>query len=203
MKNLVILGVPRAGKTNLSKQVAIQLAKDGFVVSLIPGDTLISSLEKCRNTPLWKIFVRPFRHLLPLFKRISKKRLVNNMLIFIKNFIRVIPDDKIVIFEGAYISPEKAVKSFDKNNTKIVIIGYPNADIKQKMADIRKYNRGVSPLRNKPDDELNKIVQGLVAQSRNYQETAKKYNLAFVDTSTDYYGAINKFAENIKDFLDE
>ena len=203
MKTLVILGVPRAGKTRLSTKVAEQLAKQGFVPCVLPADVVINSLDRCRRTPFWRYVVRPLKHVVPFGNRLSKKRLVKTMIMFVKNFFKVIPDDKVVVFEGAYISPEVALKSFDLNTTKIVVIGYTHVDIKQKMSDIRKYNRGVSPLRKKTDEELYARVKNFIAISNEYKKICEKHGLVFLDTSDDYHGTINSFAENIVNFLSE
>lgn len=201
MKTLVILGVPRAGKTCLSTQVAKQLAKADYVPCVLPADVILSSLDKCRKTFFWRIVIRPLKHIIPGANKISKRNLVNKMIIFSKNFFKSIPDDKVVVYEGAYITPDVAAKVFDLNTTKIVVIGYTNPDIKQKMADIRKYNRGISPLINKSDKELYKRVTNFVALSQKYKKSCEKYGFVFLDTTTDYHGTINSFSENIVQFL--
>ena len=201
MKALVILGVPRAGKTRLSTVVAEQLAKQGYITSILPADVIRSCLDKVRKTWFYRYIVRPSRHIFPFVGNISSQRLTKNMLIFSKNFIRSIPDDKIVIFEGAYIDPNLAAHNFDLTKTKIVVIGYTKPDIEQKMSDIRKYNRGVSPLRNKSDSELRERVKKYVDISRDYKKMADKHGFVFLDTSNDYHGTINSFAENIVEFL--
>ena len=203
MKSLVILGVPRAGKTRLSTKVAGQLAKEGFVPCVLPADVILSSLDKCRKTLFWRYVIRPLKHVVPFANKISKQRLINKMVVFSRNFFKSIPDDKVVIFEGAYITPEEAIKKFDLNATKIVVIGYTHADIKQKMADIRKYSRGVSPLIKKTDEELYNRVAGFIAKSQEHKKMSEKYGLVFLDTSDDYCGTINSFAENIVDFLSD
>lgn len=201
MKSLVILGVPRAGKTRLSTVVAQQLARQGYITSILPADVILSCLDKCRKTPVWRFVVRPLRHVIPGLNRMTHQKLIKNMLIFSRNFCKVCPDDKVVIYEGAYVTPRVAARWFDLKNTKIVVIGYPNPDIEQKMQDIRKYNRGVSPLIKKTDDQLRARVQEYVNISRQYQQESEKYGFVFLDTSTDYHGTINKFAENIVEFL--
>lgn len=204
MKHLVILGVPRAGKSYLSTRVVKQLDKTtGKIVVLLPADDVIGALNQSRRTLLWRIFVRPLRHTFPFVKRASKEHLVHNALVFVKSFIGLDNNNQVVVFEGAYFSPEYIHKHLRSKNIKIVVVGYPNADVEQKVADIRKYDKGRSPLSKKSDIELRAAVNNLIEQSRQYEQMAKKYKLTFLDTSNDYHGTLDRFAENIVKFLSE
>ncbi|MBO4583206.1 MAG: adenylyl-sulfate kinase, partial [Alphaproteobacteria bacterium] len=48
MKSLIILGVPRAGKSTLAKYVVKQLVQDGVPVTLLSADSLIGGLTAKR-----------------------------------------------------------------------------------------------------------------------------------------------------------
>jgi acetyltransferase-like isoleucine patch superfamily enzyme len=170
-------------------------------VTLLPGDTVLTCLWHARKTAFWRICIRPLRHVFPFIMRHDNNKLKRDAINFVKTFMEKIPQDKIVITEGTFISPDVAINEFDLSCVKLAIIGYPNADVEQKMHDIRKYNRGVSQLRNKPDEQLRPIVQNYVNLSSEYQNFAQKHGVAFIDTSHDYHGAINDFAKNIAKFF--
>lgn len=201
MKNLIILGVPRAGKSHLSAVVSKQLVANGYATTILPADIVLSCLDKCKRKSLSYNILRIAKHVFPFLNKMRKQKLINDMSLFVKNFIRNLPDDKVLVFEGAYIGPDVAARYFDLSNTKIVVIGYPNADIEQKMQDIRKYHHGVSPLIKKTDEQLHARVQAYINQSRTHWEYCKSNNIMFIDTSVDYHGAINSFAENVTEFL--
>ena len=134
MKNLIILGVPRAGKSTLAKYVVEQLVDEGVPVTLMSADALIGGLTAQRNNTIWKLFVRPWRHIFPCLRKTSKLRLQNDMRRFVARFFEETSAEFPVVFEGAYISPKEAAHMFNPKKCKIVVVGYPNADIKEKIA---------------------------------------------------------------------
>lgn len=200
MKSLVILGVPRAGKSNLSQSVAHHLASKGNTVSLVSADAVIGGLTAQRNTLLWRIFVRPLRHLFPWIRRKSRYNMVRRMKQFVGRFVNESADNTVVIFEGAYITPNEALEIFDVNKCKIVVVGYPNAKVDDKVAEIRKYDKRASYIACANDKEIKEKVAYLVELSKIYQKQSKG-KFTFLDTSTDYHGTLDKFVNNVTEFL--
>lgn len=202
MKNLVILGVPRAGKSTLAKYVVNQMIRDGIPVTLMSGDALIGGLTAQRAGLMWYIFVRPLRHIFPFIKRNSKKSLHDNYRRFITRFFNETSSEFPVVFEGVYITPAQAAKMFDPKRCKIVVVGYPNATPKDKIADIRKFDKNNTAISAQDEAALRKTVMNLIEISKQYeQESMGKF--VFLDTSKNYQETLKNFAKNISKFLNE
>jgi len=118
------------------------------------------------------------------------------MLSFVSRFIRETGDIVPVVYEGAYIDPATAHKIFDAKKCMIVVIGYPNCSVADKIADIRKFDKK-TPYSQRSAQDLEKLVAQNIEKSRKMMEMAKKYGYMFIDTSTDYHGAIKRAATEI------
>ena len=201
MKNLVILGVPRAGKSTLAYMCARQLAVDGSPAALVSADALLGGLMAHRNSFFWRVFVRGLRHLFPSLKRASEQRLHRNMARFIKRFFKEMSDEIPIVFEGAYIDPNMAKKLFDLDKVKIVVVGYPNANADDKVADIRKFDKD-TPISKLDDQHVKQRISRYIKTSKKYMEQSQGHFL-FLDTSSDYHGVLDNFAKNVKSYLED
>lgn len=201
MKNLIIIGIPRAGKTALAKSVAQKIGATGYATSMISADALIGGLTQIRKRNFFYATIyRPVKHIIPFMARSYKISLVRDLHNMVARFLAEQADVSTVIYEDAYLTPWQAVRIFDKKRFKIVAIGYPNADIHQKMADIRQFD-GASPANRKDDAALQRMITNLVNNSRRLAHDAEKLGIPFIDTSTNYHGEINKFTDNVLNFL--
>lgn len=64
MKSLIILGVPRAGKSTLATNIAKKLSETGNALSLINADAIMGGLTAERGGyNLYKLLLRPLRHI--------------------------------------------------------------------------------------------------------------------------------------------
>jgi len=202
MKNLIILGVPRAGKSTLAKYIVRQMIHDKNPVILIPGDSLMGGFTAQRTSIIWRILVRPLRHIFPFIKRNSKKSLHNNYRRFITRFFNETSSEFPVVFEGAYITPAQAAKMFDPKQCKIVVVGYPNANPKDKIADIRKFDNKNTAIGAQDEASLRKTVMNLIEISKQYEKESRG-KFVFLDTSKNYQETLKNFATNISKFLNE
>jgi 2-phosphoglycerate kinase len=201
MKNLIILGVPRAGKSTLATNVAKKLSECGDPISLINADAVMGGLTAERGGhAMYRYIIRPLRHIIPGLRNHSKQQMRKNLVNFIGRFLDETAQTSTVIFEGAYISPEYATKIFNTKKFKIVVIGYPNISAEDKCKDIRKFDKK-TPLNSLNDSELFNRISGLIKTSQEYQKQCKKYKMTFIDTSYDYHGEIKKFTENVCEYL--
>ena len=201
MNSLIILGVPRAGKSTLAKYVLKQLIQDGIPVTLLPADSLVGGLTAKRNGFMWHLIVRPMRHIFPFLRRQSKISLHRDLCRFIKRFFEETSSDFPIVFEGAYISPAQAEHLFNQNKCKIVVVGYPNADVQEKIADIKKFDNK-SPISRLNDEQIHARIRNLINLSKQYQHESKN-KFVFLDTSKEYHKTLCDFAKNISEFLKE
>ena len=197
VKSLVIIGVPRSGKTTLAKTVLGLFSADKQPVAFLSADSIIGGLtDMQKQNVFWGIFIRPMRHIIPKLNSKTKTTRIKSMLSFVSRFIRETGDIVPVVYEGAYIDPEFAHKTFDSKKCMIVVIGYPNCSVADKIADIRKFDKK-TPYSQRSAQDLEKLVAQNIEKSRKMMEMAKKYGYMFIDTSTDYHGAIKRAATEI------
>ena len=197
MKSLIIIGVPRSGKTTLAKSVLGLFSADKKPVAFLSADSIIGGLTDIqKQNVFWGIFVRPMRHIIPQLKNKTKAARINSMLSFVSRFIRETGNIVPVVYEGAYIDPEFAHKTFDAKKCMIVVIGYPNCSVADKIADIRKFDKK-TPYSQRSAADLEKLISENIKRSREMETQAKKCGFMFIDTSIDYHGAIERGAAEI------
>lgn len=201
MKNLIIIGIPRAGKTTLAQTVAREIGAAGHAVSVVSADALVGGLTQVYKRNLFYAgFIRPLKHVFRFLDRQYTARLIRDLHIMAGRFLNEQADVSTVIYEDAYLTVDRAIKLFDKKRFKIVAIGYPNANPDEKMADIRRHD-GNTPANRMDDAELRKFVDAMMDNSRRLAHDAMKCKIPFIDTSVDYRGAIDDFAKNVIKFL--
>lgn len=203
MKSLIIIGVPRAGKSTLGACCARQIGRAGHAVSLMGGDCLMGGIQAIyQASPLYRALYRPMKHMVPALARAYNERLWRDLAAFTTRAVSEQAAQSVVIYEGVYLSPRAAVKMFDPAHFRIVAIGYPNADIDEKMRDIRAFDTN-TPASRRSDAQLRQYIARYVESSRRLACECEKYGITFIDTSTDYTGQINRFADNVMELLKE
>jgi len=197
VKNVIILGVPRSGKTTLAKSVLGLFSADKKPVAFLSADSIIGGLTDVQKSNVfWGIFIRPMRHIFPRLNSYTKATRIKTMLSFVTRFIRETGDIVPVVYEGAYIMPDKAIRLFNNKKCLIVVIGYPNTTIAAKMQEIRKFDKK-TPYQSRSDKQLETLVAHNINLSKQMQIQAEKLGFMFIDTSSDYHGAIDAAAQEI------
>ncbi|MBO4625855.1 MAG: ATP-binding protein [Alphaproteobacteria bacterium] len=197
VKSLVIIGVPRSGKTTLAKSILALFSADKKPVAFLSADSIIGGMTDVQKSNLfWGIFIRPMRHIFPKLNDKTKSARIKSMLAFAARFIAETSDVVPVVYEGAYITPNDARKIFNTKKCMIVVIGYPNMTTHDKIQQIRKFD-GKTPYQKRDDKELESVVAHNIEKSQQMQAQAKKSGYMFIDTSTDYHGSINRAAREI------
>ncbi len=164
MKNILILGAARSGKSTLAKMIAEKL---GF--SIISVDAFISAFQE--------------NYADIGFKHHGK----NNHLIapFIASYVNAItynfPNSNFVI-EGYHITLSDAKKLFG-NEFNIIVLGYPKLSEEQVLANVRRYEGKFDYTKAIPDDELLNIVSHHVEYSQKAETECKTLGIRFYDTS--------------------
>ncbi len=167
MKNILIIGVSRSGKTTLAKK----LKKDSNY-NYIPLDYFTSSLK--RNFPSTNIKSNV------VIDRESSK----NLALFLSRVIEIIDytNEKYII-DSAHLYLEDIIKYIDTNKWDIYCLGYPNITKEEKFREIRKYDSNKDWTYKKSDEELLDILDKLINISKELELESKKYNIKFIDTS--------------------
>lgn len=176
MKNLLIAGVAKSGKSTICEKICEEVKYNH-----IPFDYITASIK--RNYPEWGvksdvIINDTSKILCTLFKTITD--IINDT------------DEKFII-DCAHIYPRDIVNKLDLNKWKIIFVGYPNIDIDEKVKNIRKYDINGWTTK-KSDDELKAIINKLKEISNIIKQECDKYNFTFIDTSNNFEYVINNIS---------
>ncbi len=179
MKNILIAGVAKSGKSLFCKKLA---KKTNY--NHIPLDYFTASMK--RNFPNWGIKSSV------IINDTSKK--LSTLLNTVTNLIDD-TDEKFII-DSAHIMPSDIIDNINRDNWNIYFFGYPNISAKDKLYEIRKYIKDGWPIK-KDDNELLIILEKLINISKEISEQCKKYNIKFIDTSFNINKTINKLLNEI------
>ena len=167
MKNILIIGVSRSGKTRLAKKL-----KKENNYNYIPLDYFTSSLK--RNFPSTNI-----KSNVVIDKESSK-----NLALLLSRVIEIIDfQEEKYIIDSAHLYPEDIIKYIDLDKWDIYCLGYPNISKEEKLEQIRKYDKENHWTNKKSDTELLNTLSELINISKILEEQCKEYNINFIDTS--------------------
>lgn len=176
MKNLLIAGVAKSGKSTICGKIC-----EEEKYNHIPFDYITASMK--RNYPEWGvksdvIINDTSKILCTLFKTIAD--IINDT------------DEKFII-DCAHIYPHDIANKLDLNKWKIIFVGYPNIDVDEKVKNIRKYDINGWTTK-KSDGELKAIINKLKEISNIIKQECDKYNFTFIDTSNNFEYVINNIS---------
>lgn len=167
MKNILIIGVARSGKSRLAKKL-----REGKDYNHIPMDYFTSSLKhNFESTNITSNVV--------IDKTSSK-----NLSILLSRVIEIIDDtDEKFIIDSAHLYPEDIMKYINKDKWDVYCLGYPNTTKEEKLKEIRIYDDINDWTYKRTDEELLEIIANLIEISKELQEQSQKLNINFIDTS--------------------
>lgn len=178
MKNILILGVARSGKTTLANMIANRY---GF--SIIDIDAFIGAFKE--NYPnLGFDYHSKSNHLVAPF-----------VASYVNAFMYHYPNLNFVI-EGYHIKLADAVKLFG-DKLEIIVLGYPQLTGEQVLANVRKYEGQLDYTRDISDEELLKVVSRHVEYSKKFEKECKELGLNFYDTSYNRENILNKIIDKL------
>ena len=182
MKNIVILGVARAGKTTLAKLIANKYKK----YQIINGDCIRNSFQNIfPQIEINKFGGEGMKEKFSLFcSELLEQEIIQN-----KDYFNY-------IFESCDVTPENARKHFSLNNTIVVFLGYPKLSVEQIIYNYKNYAEENDYMLKKTDGEIMNRAILWLQKSKEYQEQCKLYNIKYIDVS---YNRNNIFDEFIKD----
>lgn len=167
MKNILVLGVAKSGKSYFAKKIN----KDRKY-NYIPLDYFASSFKY--NIPESGITSNV------IIDKDSSRKLAK----YLSRVIEIIDyvDNEKYLIDSAHIYPEDIVKYIDRNKWDIYYLGYPNISVEDKFTELRKYVQSGWPAK-KNDDELKDTLKELINISKEIEKQCIKYNLTFIDSS--------------------
>lgn len=180
MKNILILGTGRAGKTTLAKMIH---KKYGH--SLISVESLLGAFQALypeigmRNDVYCDKLITPF------------------VVEYIKGAMSSHPGCKLVV-EGYHMHPQTALELINQNEFEIIVLGCPSLTPEQALINIRKYDDETCWTRSMSDDFILNHAKNHISQAKDLQLECKKLGINFYDTSYDRMEIFTGILESIK-----
>ena len=188
MKDIIIMGCPRAGKTTLAEMLRKELS-----YQVISTDSLIAAFEK--NFSQVGIARKE------VFREKSKK-IVPFLYTYIEKYKRDYPNQNFII-EGSQMMPYHVIQIFNKSKAEFVCLGYPYASWNDLLKNIRENDKFLdnSYSRKLSDKELEKRIKFWIEFSNFLKDESMRYNIPFYETDKDRQGKLNTVCNNIVDNL--
>lgn len=165
MKNVLILGTGRAGKTTLAKMIHKEYGH-----SLISVESFLGAFQVLypeigmRNDVYCDKLITPF------------------VIEYIKGAMYNHPDCKLVV-EGYHISPKTAKELINNYKFEIIVLGCPSLTPEQVLINIRKYDDDTCWTKSMSDEFILNHAKNHIAQAKDLQLECEKLGISFYDTS--------------------
>ena len=189
MKNIIICGTCRAGKSLLSKE--IKRICPWFNLYHIDQlrDALTHTFNKDFNSEENHNELRHFIYNLYKECLIEQKNNPNNF-------------NKYVIIEGIFITKEEILTNYNDGNSIIIFVGKPKLTDDEYFNDIRSkekiYNTWTV---NQSDEKVREMSKNFVLKSCEDEQFCKQHGFLFLDTSYNQDKSITQFAKKIKNLV--
>lgn len=177
MKNILIGGVAKSGKSTLSEQLC-----HNHKYNHIPLDYVTASLSKTHPEIGIKSNV------------VINEETSNKLSQLLKIVIEIIDtkEEKFII-DTAHVFPHSILPFLNREKWDIYFIGYPNTNRKEKLEIIRKHETKDDWTYKRTDEEMLEILEQLIEISKKIKEECERYQVKFVDTSEDFLNSLQTF----------
>lgn len=169
MKNLAIFGSSRSGKSTLAKMVAEKYPNYHIYI----GDDIRWAFQE--TLPQVNINMYGGSGMIEDFPNFLSS-------LFYKSIKRNKGEINYIV-ETCDITPDKAKKLFNKQNTVILFLGVPNLTAQNHFEEIRKYQIEKDWTFQRSNEEILNHCKYWINESKKMQEACRKLNIWFVDTS--------------------
>ncbi len=183
MKNLIIFGTARSGKTTLASMISKQM---GY--NIISVDSIISAFSKTYPEHGFKhdgdhnYKITPF--VMAYLDSISYNHEYSNFVI-----------------EGWHMRLEDIVKSINPKDTEVIVLGYPQLSGQEVLNNVRKYEGKFDYTRAMTDEQILKVVNRHAEISKDLQKECQKLGITFVDTSYDRPKVLDNLLKSLPEKL--
>ena len=191
MKNILIMGIGRAGKTTLSKMI-----KDKYnCYNLIHSDSLKWALIRAKNEEQY------YRENVDKQKEFEHGEYFQRALLeFYNSQIR--NDDKYgCILESGQLHPKIVKEMVDFNNTIVICLGLGNFSIDDMVNQCVTYDTKESWTYGLPKEYIAKHAEDWYEANIMLQQECPKYGIQYIDTSKNRIETLNQILNNISKML--
>ncbi len=188
MKNLVILGASRAGKTTLAREICKVYPN----YNVINGDSIRNAFEK----------TLPQNNINKYNGIGMKEDFAKYCGYFFKEEINRNKGYFNYIFDSCDISVENSIKYFLNDDVVILFLGYSNINKKDALNNYRKYEQPNDWTVNRTDEELLIHAQEWINNSQIFKKECQNNGIKYIDMSFNRNKILEKLKiELIKDIL--
>ena len=183
MKNIIIAGPPRAGKSTLARKINEQYGH--FAIGV---DKLAAAFGKSYPQ-------------LDIRLNWNREKTTDNIAPFLGNFLDMFSDESKFVLEGAYFNFE-IISSILNLKDKFILIGLVqnNKTVDEFVRDLKKYDTKADWTYGFDDDELREIAEVEIPFSREMTDNLTKYGFTIYDTSTEREQVFDEILADIKLF---
>lgn len=184
MKNIIIAGIARAGKSTVCKE----LSKKGF--SHFTCDSLVYSLEHVfpklginqeETTEGVKTTSKNFAPLLLTLAKCMEKEYLPYP----------------VVFDVYQLMPEDYIKHMKTKDISVYFLGYPDISVEEEFKILRANKVPGEYTLKYTDEYLKKLIEQRINESKFIQKECEKYNLPFINTSYNRTQKIDELVDRI------
>lgn len=169
MKNIVILGVARSGKTTLSRMITEKFSN----YQILNGDCIRSTFQKVFP----EVGINKFKgHGMKNDFALFCSELFKNEIKYNKNYYNY-------IFESCDISPYNARKFFCNNDTSVIFLIYPSLNVNEIIYNYKYYAEKGDYMLKKTEEEILDRAQMWLEKSKQFKLECEQNNIRYIDVS--------------------
>ncbi len=167
MKNIIILGAARAGKSTLAQMIYRK-----YNYSIISIDSFVSALrDSFPSLGITHSNTENKFKLLPPF-----------VFSYMKKITTEYPEENFVL-EGWHVYPKEISKLFRDTDVKIICLGYTKISCEEAFKLIRENEKENSYTRRLTDEKVKKLISDHIEYSKVLKKQCEENNIKFYDTS--------------------
>lgn len=175
MKNVIIAGSSRAGKSTLAKAIAKK-----YNISYIPFDSIVSTIEKLYPG-------------VGIAHCDENRKMSKRIAIFLEEYIKHLSYEDITYVIDLYqIFPSDLKEILNPNDHLALYLGYLDLPAKSKLMDIRKFARDKDWTKKTNDEDLIVILNKFISESKIMKDECMNENYEFFNTGINFIEAIEK-----------
>ncbi len=177
MKNIVLMGVPRAGKSTFARMILENYKKYSLIQSdIIEGMYLTMCRQQALNESKTKVTID-----LSIGKEMTKS--------CFEAYIDYEPDLNFIL-DTSSLDIESMLKYIKKGYI-VIVFGYPDITVEEKVKCIIENDNKSDWTYIESEETIKKLVNIYIERSKEYQCVCKEYNVKFVDTSQNREEVLN------------
>lgn len=183
MKNIVIFGCPRAGKTTISKRLNEELN-----YNIISIDSIVTAFAGVYP----EMQIRHGGDIIQKAKKFAP---------FLYQYLdRAIWEytDRNFVLEGWHNLPDYFMPLINRENYVVICLGYPNVDEKDLFKKIRQNDTSHDNTFNVTDEHLKRLIHESKISSQFLEKQCQKWDIPFFETDKNRVEALNQVMKYIR-----